>query len=185
MSLIVLIIWALSMSLDAFSVAIAKGMATRDMTFAKALRQGLVFGLVEAIAPILGWVMGRLAQQWMQSVDHWIGFILLSALGVRCIYEGLTGEPSAESSSQTGIWLFVTAIATSIDATVAGVSLAFLEVNIWLAAALIGAATTIMATLGLILGQRLGAHFGNRAMILGGLMLIAIGTYILYSHLTG
>lgn len=78
----------------------------------------------------------------------------------------------------------ITAIATSIDAMVVGVSLAFLEVNIWLSAVLIGLATTIVATMGLYLGRRLGERFGKGAMIAGGVVLMVIGSSILYNHLT-
>lgn len=182
MSLVTLVILALGLSMDAFSVAIAKGMAARDMTLAKALRQAVVFGLVEAIAPIIGWMLGCAAHQWIQSVDHWIAFVLLFILGMRCIFGAWSdNEPNAEFGG--GFWLFMTAIATSIDAIVIGISLAFLQANIWVAAVFIGIATTMMVTIGLTLGQRLGERFGRGAMSVGGLMLIVIGSYILYSHL--
>ena len=185
MSLIALIILPFGMSMDAFSVAIAKGTAARGMTLTKAVKHGLVFGVVEAIAPVIGWLMGKVAHQWMESVDHWIGFVLLMILGIRCIYEAIWGDEDDEASeARTGIWLLITAIATSIDAMVVGVSLAFLEVNIWLSAALIGFATTIMATMGLYFGRRLGERFGKGAMIAGGVVLMVIGSSILYNHLT-
>lgn len=185
MSWFALIVLAFGMSMDAFSVAIAKGTAARGMTFTKAIKHGLVFGVVEAIAPILGWLLGMVAQQWMASVDHWIGFTLLTILGIRCIYEAIwSDDDDDDAPNRTGVWLFITAIATSIDAMVVGVSLAFLEVNIWLAALMIGLATTTMATIGLYLGRQLGERFGKGAMIAGGLVLVAIGASILYSHLT-
>ncbi len=185
MSLIALIILAFGMSMDAFSVAIAKGAAARGMSMTKAVKHGLVFGVVEAIAPVIGWLMGKVAHQWMESVDHWIGFVLLMILGIRCIYEAIWGGDDDDASdTRTGVWLFITAIATSIDAMVVGVSLAFLEVNIITAALMIGLATTIMATTGLYLGRRLGERFGKGAMIAGGMMLMVIGSSILYNHLT-
>ncbi len=185
MSLIALIILAFGMSMDAFSVAIAKGTAARGMSMTKAIKHGLVFGVVEAIAPVIGWLMGKVAHQWMESVDHWIGFVLLMILGIRCIYEAIWGGDDDDASdTRTGVWLFITAIATSIDAMVVGVSLAFLEVNIITAALMIGLATTIMATTGLYLGRRLGERFGKGAMIAGGMMLMVIGSSILYNHLT-
>ncbi len=185
MSLIALIILAFGMSMDAFSVAIAKGTAARGMSMTKAIKHGLVFGVVEAIAPVIGWLMGKVAHQWMESVDHWIGFVLLMILGIRCIYEAIWGGDDDDASdTRTGVWLFITAIATSIDAMVVGVSLAFLEVNIITAALMIGLATTVMATTGLYLGRRLGERFGKGAMIAGGMMLMVIGSSILYNHLT-
>ncbi len=174
--------------MDAFSVAIAKGTTVRDMTLVRALKYGLLFGVVEGLAPVVGWLLGQVASQWIADYDHWIGFGLLTLLGLRCIYEALFGEHEEAADTKAkhggGFWLFITAIATSIDAMVVGVSLAFLQVNIWLAAIMIGLATTIMSASGLYLGRRLGEHFGQKAMIAGGVVLMAIGAWILASHLT-
>lgn len=191
MSLLTLTVLAFGMSMDAFSAAIAKGVATNQMSPAKAVRYGVVFGLVEAVAPVIGWFVGIVAHQWIQSIDHWIAFVLLTALGVRCIYESCFASDQKDEKPTTqnrtlgnaGLLLFITAVATSIDATVIGISLAFLQINIYVAAILIGIITTIMATVGLLLGQRLGIKFGQRAMLAGGIMLIMIGASILYSHL--
>ncbi|MFB6349215.1 manganese efflux pump MntP family protein [Moraxella sp. ZJ142] len=186
MSLIALVLLAFGMSMDAFSAAIAKGAMARKVAFVQAFKQGAVFGLVEATAPLIGWLLGRAAYQWIQDVDHWIAFGLLSFLGVRCIYQALYGQNRPDDTERhAGFWLIITAVATSIDAMVVGITLAFLAVNIWLAALLIGLVTTMMATAGLLLGQRLGAKFGKNAMMAGGVMLIFIGAYILYSHLMG
>lgn len=196
MSLLALVVLAFSMSMDAFSVAIAKGATLRSVSMTQAMKQGLVFGVVEAIAPIIGWALGQAAHQWIRAVDHWLGFVLLTLLGIRCIYNALTNDRQQEvdknldismdnkkTANRNSMWLFITAIATSIDATVVGVTLAFLQVNIWLAAALIGLATTIMATMGLYLGRQLGDRFGKGAMIAGGVLLIIIGCSILYRDL--
>ncbi|MDO4441877.1 MAG: manganese efflux pump MntP family protein [Moraxella sp.] len=190
MSIISLVALSFGMSMDAFASAIAKGATERHTTLVQAFKAGLVFGVIEGIAPIIGWLIGEVANQWLSYIDHWIAFGLLLLLGLRFIYEAITqtGDKPADApskSSQNGFGLMlITAIATSIDSLVVGVSLAFLEANIFLAAILIGIATTIMATLGLYLGNRLGLRFGRAAMFIGGVVLLGIGSTILYSHLT-
>lgn len=191
MSVFALIALAFGMSMDAFSAAIAKGTTMKHINAWRAIKYGLIFGLMEAVAPIIGWIFGHVSHQWIQTFDHWIAFVLLVGLGLRCFYEALFDRPEpAEfepkpTTTQGGFWLIVTAFSTSIDAMVVGVSLAFLQVNICLAALLIGLVSAVMSALGLYLGRHLGQRFGKVAMIIGGMALMGIGSTILYSHLTG
>lgn len=186
MNLLTLTTLSFGMAMDAFAVAIAKGAGNPKPRFWQAVQGGLFFGVVEGFAPLIGYFLGKVAHGWMQVFDHWIAFGLLSVLGVRFIY-GAVGESEQDkaSSGQSFALMLITAIATSIDSVVVGVSLAFLEVNIFLACTMIGVATTIMATMGLYLGNRLGASFGRYAMGVGGLVLIGIGVFILGTHLLG
>lgn len=181
-----------SMSMDAFAVSVVRGATDKHIPSAGfsrlmyALKIGVIFGTIETITPIFGYFIGTLAQQLVQDFDHWLSFVLLSGLGSHIIYESLTSqdneaiEPKSTSFGKT----ILTAFATSIDAMVIGISLAFLNVNIWLAGLMIGAFTTIMATLGVFLGAKLSEKLGNKAQILGGVVLILIGVFILISHLT-
>lgn len=186
MSFYAVIILAFGMSMDAFAAAIGKGAALHRPSFKEALRTGLIFGIVEAITPLIGWGIGLAASQFIMRWDHWVAFTLLFILGVRMIIEGFrkeSGEPEA-APSRHGFWLLVTtAVATSLDAMAVGVGLAFLQVNIILTALAIGAATTVMATTGMLLGRFLGAKIGKWAEIFGGVVLIAIGSSILIEHL--
>ncbi|SNT70392.1 manganese efflux pump MntP family protein [Psychrobacter sp. LV10R520-6] len=185
MNPVALLLLALSMSTDAFSVAISKGASLKNPRFTEALRIGLIFGTVEAITPIIGWFIGHSAASFVESWDHWIAFTILVVLGLHMIYEGL--KPSSEReeapSRHSFFKLALTAFGTSIDAMAIGISLAFIEVNILLAAGLIGLATTIMVTLGVMLGKVLGSLLGHKTEIFGGLTLIAIGAWILSNHL--
>lgn len=188
MTLISLIALSFGMSMDAFASAIAKGATHAHPNFMRAFKAGLLFGVIEGIAPIIGWLLGGAAHGWLSHIDHWVAFILLVLLALRFIYEALSpsdkdGQDEPSTPKNSLILMIVTAIATSIDSMVVGVSLAFLEVNIYLAALFIGIATTIMATAGLYLGNRLGRRFGKVAMFIGGVVLFGIGTTILYSHL--
>ncbi|MEX1197589.1 MAG: manganese efflux pump MntP [Pseudohongiellaceae bacterium] len=185
MSLTALVLLAFAMSTDAFAAAIGKGASLRNPRLIDALRIGLIFGSIETITPLIGWLIGKSASSYVEAWDHWIAFGLLLALGLHMIYEGL--KPGAENTDKPSRHSFLkvslTAIGTSIDAMAVGVGLAFLNVNIWIAAAMIGLATTSMVTLGVMLGRTVGAVLGHRAEIFGGLTLIGVGAWILSGHL--
>ncbi|MFS2225568.1 manganese efflux pump MntP [Pantoea sp. B65] len=179
------VILALGMSMDAFAASIGKGAALHKPRFSEALRTGLIFGVIEAITPLIGWSLGQLASQYVVRWDHWIAFVLLALLGGRMVLEGLrTAKTDAQPVYRHGFWLLVmTAIATSLDAMAIGISLAFLQVNILQTALMIGTATLIMSTIGILLGRFIGPMLGKRAEILGGVVLIGIGCHILYTSL--
>jgi putative Mn2+ efflux pump MntP len=176
---------ALAMSTDSFAAAIGKGSSLYNPRLAEAFRMGLIFGVVEAITPIIGWLIGQAASQFVKDWDHWIAFGLLLILGLHMIYNGLkASEEKEEKTKQHGFFLLVvTAIATSIDALAVGIGLAFINVNILIAAATIGLATMTMVTIGTMLGRVLGTIAGRRAEILGGIVLMLVGATILYEHL--
>jgi putative Mn2+ efflux pump MntP len=180
-----LIFLALAMSTDAFAAAIGKGSSLHKPRLTEALRTGLIFGVIEAITPIIGWLIGQAASQWVAEWDHWIAFTLLVVLGLHMIYNGLKQEEEEEEKpgSHSFLILAVTAFATSIDALAVGVGLAFVDVNIWVAAAAIGLATMTMVTIGVMLGRVLGSMVGKRAEIVGGVVLMIVGATILYEHL--
>jgi len=174
-----------AMSTDAFAAAIGKGSGLHKPRFTEALRAGLIFGTIEAITPIIGWLIGQAASRFVLEWDHWIAFILLVGLGLHMIHAGLStdeDEPEDRPARHSFWVLAVTAVATSIDALAVGVSLAFVEVNILVAALCIGLATTLMVTLGMLLGRMLGQLVGKRAEILGGVVLMLVGATILYEH---
>lgn len=185
MNLLALTSLSFGMSMDAFAAALAKGAADKNSNWILALKGGVFFGVVEAIAPMLGFLLAKVASDQVASFDHWIAFVLLMVLGMRFMTQAIWGgQSSTQVIASNQAMLLMTAIATSIDSMVVGVSLAFLEVNIYLACALIGLTTTLMATIGLYLGNRLGRYFGKVAMAFGGVVLMVIGSGILYSHLT-
>lgn len=185
MNPIALLLLAFAMSTDAFAAAIGKGASLHKPRLTEALRMGLIFGSIEAITPLIGWLIGKSASSYVEAWDHWIAFILLLALGSHMIHEGLKpGEEQTEKPSRQSFFrVALTAVGTSIDAMAVGVSLAFVDVNIWLAAALIGLSTTTMVTLGVMLGRVVGSVLGHRAEIFGGVTLIGVGVWILAGHL--
>jgi putative Mn2+ efflux pump MntP len=180
----------LAMSTDAFAAAIGKGVAMGRPRLSDALRTGLIFGVIEAITPVLGWLLGKAAAVYVQAWDHWIAFALLLGLGLHMIANGLGKEDAEPDAAAAGngnarsFWLLaLTGLATSIDAAAIGVGLAFLEVHIGIVALVIGLCTFVMVTIGVLLGSKLGEMAGKRAEVLGGIVLIVIGAGILYEHL--
>lgn len=184
-----ILLLAIAMSTDAFAAAIGKGAAMHKPRFAEALRAGAVFGTIEGIMPIVGWLLGLAAAKYITAWDHWIAFSLLGLLGLSMIYAGLKPEKDSTvydtAKRGHGFWsLTATGLATSIDAMAVGVGLAFIDVNIGVVALVIGLMTLVMVTLGIMLGHLLGSFAGKRAEIMGGLLLIAIGAAILFDHLS-
>lgn len=179
----------IAMSTDAFAAAIGKGAAMDQPRFPDALRTGVIFGTIEGLTPVVGWLLGQAAAKYVTAWDHWIAFTVLGLLGLHMIYAGLKSESEAAVADVPkrghGFWsLAATGLATSIDAMAVGVGLAFLEVNIAVVALVIGLTTLVAVTLGVMLGRILGSLAGRRAEIIGGCMLIAIGSVILYEHLS-
>jgi putative Mn2+ efflux pump MntP len=177
---------ALAMSTDAFAVAVGKGAALQRPHLREALRTGAIFGVIEGLTPVIGWALGHWAAPYVQAWDHWIAFTLLGVLGLRMMREGLSGADEAEDDKPTShsFWLLAVAgFATSIDAMTVGVGLAFIDANIVTTAGAIGLSTFLMVTIGVMVGRGLGKLVGKRAEFVGGLVLIAIGSLILYEHL--
>ncbi|HZX71751.1 MAG TPA: manganese efflux pump MntP family protein [Rhodanobacter sp.] len=175
-----------AMSTDAFAAAIGKGAAMAKPRLSQALRAGLIFGVIEAITPVLGWLLGKGASRYIQTWDHWVAFGLLLALGLHMIWNGLKPEPDEpvdEAKKHGFVALALTGLSTSIDALAVGVGLAFVDIPIAVVAVVIGLCTFSMVTLGIMLGRVLGAMVGKRAEVLGGVILIGVGAVILYEHL--
>jgi putative Mn2+ efflux pump MntP len=178
---------AVAMSTDAFAAAVGKGTALQKPRWSEALRTGAIFGVIEAITPLIGWALGLAAADYVKAWDHWIAFVLLLMLGGRMLWAAVRkpDEVQIEKPSSHGFWLLVvTGFATSIDAMAVGVGLAFLDVNILPVAIAIGFATFAMVTIGVMVGRVLGNLAGRWAEAIGGLLLIGIGSMILYEHLT-
>lgn len=177
---------SLSMSTDAFAAAVGRGASHRP-ALGQALRAGLVFGVIEAITPIIGWSLGLIAAGLIEKIDHWIAFALLAVVGAHMIKEGLSKPEAAGEgapSRRSGLLALVaTAVGTSIDAAAVGVGLAFIGANIWVIAASIGFTTFVLTTTGMLIGKAVGVRFGKTAELLGGVALIGIGLLILAEHL--
>lgn len=130
--------------------------------------------------PLIGWAIGAVALAYVEAVDHWIAFGLLTFLGVRML-GGHVGDEQA-ARALTGKALLVAGVATSIDALAAGITLPTLDIGPLIAAALIGGVTFVMSGAGVALGRVAGDRFGTWAERAGGVILIALGAKILAEH---
>lgn len=180
-----LLLIAVGLSMDAFAVAVCKGLSMRRVLLRHALVMGLYFGVFQAAMPLLGYAAGARFADKIAAFDHWIAFGLLTFIGGKMVKEGLdascpTGAGDASLSFKVMLPL---ALATSIDALAVGISFAFLNVQILPAVLLIGATTLVLSMLGMGLGKWVGVKFKSGAEVAGGLVLIAIGLKILLEHL--
>lgn len=176
---------SLAMSTDAFAAAVGKGAALHRPHLREALRTGLIFGVIEGVTPVIGWLLGQLAAPYVSAWDHWIAFMLLGGIGAMMVRKGLSAQTEEEEKPGShSFWLLaVTGFATSIDAMVVGAGLAIMDADIGIIAAAIGFSTFVMVTIGVMLGRVLGLIAGKRAEIAGGIILIGIGALILVEHL--
>jgi putative Mn2+ efflux pump MntP len=187
MNPISILLLGFAMSTDAFAAAIGKGAAMAKPRLGQAMRVGLIFGVIEAITPVVGWLLGKGAARYIEAWDHWIAFGLLLVLGLHMIWNGFkpdSDEPVDEAKKHGLVGLALTGLSTSIDALAVGVGLAFVDTPIALVAVVIGLCTCSMVTLGIMLGHVLGAIVGTRAEVLGGVSRGGVGAVILYEHLS-
>jgi putative Mn2+ efflux pump MntP len=183
--LVILIGIALGLAMDAFSVAIGVSIALGGTSKRQTFRLAWHFGLFQALMPIIGWLAGTSVRPWIERWDHWLAFVLLGAVGGRMIIESIRGDDGKPTRTDpTRGWsLVVLSIATSIDALAVGLSFAALGVQVWTPAAIIGVTAAVMTLLGTLGGRALGARFGSRMAVVGGVVLIGIGLWILFEHL--
>ena len=183
MSTLELIIIGFGLAMDAFAVSVGKGLTLDRVEPSHALKAGVWFGGFQALMPIIGYLLGQSFSSIVVSIDHWIAFGLLVLIGLNMIREAIWGEEESQDSNFGVRHMLIMAVATSIDALAVGISMAFLGINIWLAAAIIGVITFLLSASGIYLGRTVGGKLGDKAGILGGIVLIAIGIKILVEHL--
>lgn len=182
MGFIELFIIAVGLSMDAFAVAISKGLSMRRMNYRNAVLTGGFFGGFQALMPLIGYLLGTQFKDRIISVDHWIAFLLLSIIGINMIRESRDEAERLEDSFNLRS-MTVLSLATSIDALAIGVTFAFLQVNIIPAILLIGITTFGLSFAGVRIGNLFGSRFKSKAEIFGGVILIAMGIKILVEHL--
>ena len=183
MGLTELFILAVGLSMDAFAVAVCKGLSMQKMNWRHAIVIGLYFGGFQAAMPSLGYILGVGFQSRIQAVDHWIAFVLLVFIGLNMVRESRDQEAEHVDPSVGFKVMVILAIATSIDALAVGVTFAFLQVNIVPAVCFIGTVTFLLSVIGVKVGNVFGTRYKSRAELAGGLILIAIGVRILLEHL--
>ena len=183
MTFLELLLIAIGLSMDAFSVSICKGLTTKKFSWRMALICGLWFGFFQALMPIIGYFLGAQFQEMIEAYDHWIAFGLLFLIGANMIREAIWGKEEQQDGSLGFKTMLLLAIATSIDALAVGVSFACIQVKLWSSVIIIGLTTFVFSVLGVKIGNAFGTKYEKSAGIIGGIILILIGLKILLEHL--
>jgi putative Mn2+ efflux pump MntP len=187
MTTLELILIAIGLAMDAFAVAVCRGLKMKKINYAHGTVIALFFGGFQALMPVIGWFLGFKFEKYIVNFDHWIAFALLAFIGVRMIIEAVKDDE--EECGCCGCEklnikeLTVMAVATSIDALAIGITFAFLRVNIAVSAGLIGIITFVISFIGVIIGHVFGSKLKSKAEIAGGAILVLIGLKILLDHL--
>lgn len=177
-----LIAIAVGLSMDAFAVAVSKGLSIRVIRLRYAVITGLFFGGFQALMPLVGFYLGTQFEDYLTSIDHWIMFGLLFLIGFNMILESRKEQKKMDDKLSFKN-MTILSVATSIDALAVGVTFAFLEANIYTAIFVIGVITFLLSMAGVAIGNAFGAKFKSKAEFAGGLILILIGAKILLEHL--
>lgn len=185
MSFLDLIITAIALSMDAFAVAISKGLSVGRVKIKHGLIVGSYFGGFQALMPLIGFLLASSFAVYIQAYDHWIAFALLGLIGANMIREAISSEEEEHNDSFAFSVMLPMAIATSIDALATGVSFAVTGTNIWIAISIVGVTTFAFSAVGVKIGNIFGAKYQKKAELAGGVILIALGIKILAEHLSG
>jgi putative Mn2+ efflux pump MntP len=184
MDYVSILIIAVALAMDAFSVSISAGAAIGNPGVRHYFRLAFHFGLFQFMMPVIGWLIGATIAPYIASFDHWVAFALLAFVGVRMIRAALGGgDEDVGRDPSRGATLLMLSVATSIDALAIGLTLAMIGDGIWIASVVIGIVTASLSLLAVALGTRVGRAAGTRMEIVGGLALFAIGVKILVDHL--
>ena len=183
MSVIELLLIALGLSMDAFAVSVGKGLSVQKIRPRHSLSVGVWFGGFQALMPLIGYFLGVSFASLVESFDHWIAFVLLGIIGFNMIREAMSNdECEATQPDFSARSMLMMAVATSIDALAVGVSFAFLHIDIWSAAAIIGVTTFILSIVGLRIGNIFGCRYKSKAEFAGGAILMIMGVKIVVEH---
>jgi manganese efflux pump family protein len=186
MDLLDIVIIAVGLAMDCLAVSLACGMVMAKFKVLPSLKIAFFFGLFQGAMPLIGWFAGSKFNQYISNFDHWIAFIILVILGGKMIYEHFKGgdDCSKKKLNPYKLSVIITlAIATSIDALAVGLTFAFLDFQPVISALTIGVITFVISIIGILLGARYGCRLKIPAELLGGLVLIGIGSKILLEHL--
>ncbi len=174
----------IGLSFDSFAVSVSFGLARKEIRFLQASMVAVVFAFSQALFPVIGWLIGSSLKELISQFDHWIAFILLCIIGIKMIIEGIKKESAFHQVNLfKPLVLLSLSVATSIDALIVGLSFGFLDMPILFGVLVIGAVTFIACMLGMLFGKSIPAKRSRQSLILGGIILSAIGIKILAEHL--
>lgn len=182
-----LLLLGIGLSMDAFAVAVCKGLSMKKINYRHSFVIALFFGGFQALMPFIGYYLGKTFEKYITSIDHWIAFILLAYIGGKMVYEAIRGEEEEETVCAEALdvkELFMLAVATSIDALAIGITFSFFkDTNIINNITVIGITTFIISFGGIFIGNKFGTRYKTRAEIAGGIILVLLGIKILLEGL--
>lgn len=183
MSILTVVAIGVGLAMDAVAVAMVSGLAKPRLAGGDALRLATIFAGFQAVMPLLGFALGALAHTWVERGGHWVAFGLLGLIGAKMAWEGAHFHVDEVREDPFAVRrLLVKGLATSIDALAVGVTIAVLEMPVWVSAGIIGLITFALCLPAVWIGARLGARWAASAEILGGVLLMSIGTLTLVQH---
>ena len=187
MSFTELLLIAIGLSMDAFAVALCKGLNMIKINYKHTFIIASFFGGFQALMPLIGWLIGSQFSQYITSFDHWVAFVLLGFIGAKMLYEAFKNEKDDCECCNNSInvkEIFIMAIATSIDALAVGITFAMIpDTNIFISIGIIGVITFVLSGIGVFIGNKFGSKYEQKAQIAGGIILVLMGIKILLEHL--
>jgi putative Mn2+ efflux pump MntP len=183
MDFVFIVLLGLALSFDSFAVSVSCGFYLPAITFTRALRIGLSLAFFQALMPLIGWSVGESIKPLVQDYDHWVAFGLLTLLGVKMGMESFSNDPGKSFNPLDPMTLLALSLGTSIDALIAGLSIAMADMAIYTAAFIIGGITLLAAMTVILIGKKTGTRLGKKAELLGGMVLFLIGLKILLQHI--
>ena len=183
MDIISIVLIAIGLSMDSFAVSVTNGLTIKPLNRKEMLIISFSLAIFQGVMPLIGWFAGIGFEKYIKEFDHWIAFLLLSFIGLKMIYDGLTKDDTEKKSKLKISLVIVQSFATSIDAFAVGISFAFLSLSIIIPVLIIGVVTFLASITGLQIGKKFGKGTGGYVELLGGVVLIGIGVKILIEHL--
>lgn len=183
MDILSIFLIAIGLAMDCFAVAIAAGINTKKIKFTDIFKMSLMFGLFQGIMPLIGFFAGFNFSTYFKDVDHWLAFVILCFIGLKMLHESFSEEEKESGNPFKWKTLLILSFATSIDALATGLIFVSIPAFICKAIIIIGITSFVFACVGVLIGHHFGKHFTFKVEILGGIILIFIGTKILIEHL--
>ncbi len=183
MGIIEIILIGLGLSFDTFAVSVSTGLLKKSIRFWQGVKIAFILALFQALMPLIGWLGGTQVAAYISHFDHWIAFVLLSAVGIKMIIESFKDDEDKKTNPLLFKVVVLMGLATSIDALVVGVSLAFIDIVIIQTILIIGVITFLAAMIGMLIGKSANGKLGKKVEIIGGLILFGIGLKILIEHI--
>ena len=178
------VLLGVGLAMDAFSVSICKGLATKELKLKHMIITGAWFGGFQALMPLIGYYVGSFFKDYVEAVDHWIIFALLALIGANMIKESFSGDECPANAGSFGVkTMFTMALATSIDALAVGVIFAAQKTNLVMSVSVIAAITFVVCLAGVVIGNRFGSRYEKKAELAGGIVLVIIGIKLLIDGL--